>query len=249
MILSASVHLGLAGWNWSARPSSSVNQGAPLEITLATLQVTDRGGVLPQPVKKGPRVEKQVANTAAAAPMRKDRFEQEDALQAKRTVAISPGPAVKKPRTNEKNVPDVSQIDKADHATSSLKLVDVSSREPINDTNDSDESIDQYPSVSSVPKVNDITENARPRYRDNPLPEYPVQARRRHWEGEVWLRVHVSATGNVEAVELEKTSGYPVLDRSAERTVHEWKFVPARRAGMPVSCRVRVPVQFQLDQT
>ena len=90
---------------------------------------------------------------------------------------------------------------------------------------------------------------AQPRYQDNPLPEYPLLARRRNLEGVVWLRVHVAPNGTVRKVSLEKTSGHELLDRSAQNAVRNWTFMPAMRAGVPVECQVKVPVHFQLHKS
>jgi protein TonB len=96
---------------------------------------------------------------------------------------------------------------------------------------------------ASLPLVEAI-----PRYRSNPLPEYPRIARRKHWEGVVWLLVDVSGDGDVEGLEIEKTCGHKVLDRAAERTVKRWQFSPATRGGLPVSSQVRIPVRFRLEE-
>jgi periplasmic protein TonB len=84
-------------------------------------------------------------------------------------------------------------------------------------------------------------------YAFNPKPAYPVSARRKGWEGEVLLRVRVSSAGKVEQVQLEKTSGYGILDRSASQAVSRWTFRPARRNGQPIADTVLVPVRFELQ--
>lgn len=87
---------------------------------------------------------------------------------------------------------------------------------------------------------------AVPRYANNPRPVYPEVARRKGWQGEVRLKVQVTSEGVVGGLTIERTSGYPVLDRSARQTVRLWRFVPARERGMAVACEVIVPVNFQL---
>jgi protein TonB len=88
---------------------------------------------------------------------------------------------------------------------------------------------------------------AIPHYRSNPLPEYPRLARKKHWQGVVWLLVDVSADGSVDDLEVEKTCGHKILDRAAQRTVKRWQFSPATRGGLPVSSQVRIPVRFRLE--
>lgn len=88
---------------------------------------------------------------------------------------------------------------------------------------------------------------ARPDYGVNPKPPYPLLARRLGAQGVVLLRVEVRADGSVAAVELERSSGFSVLDDSATRTVREsWRFVPARIDGTPTTSWVEVPIRFVL---
>ena len=89
--------------------------------------------------------------------------------------------------------------------------------------------------------------DATPRYRSNPLPDYPYLARQRHWEGTVWLMVDVSHKGRVTALKVAESSGYGVLDKSALKSVRRWRFDPARRLGVAVNSQVRVPVEFRLE--
>lgn len=87
---------------------------------------------------------------------------------------------------------------------------------------------------------------ATPDYARNPPPPYPAAALRRRWTGEVWLRVRVTADGDVARARVARSSGYRVLDDAALRAVRDWRFQPARRAGCKVACEVRVPVRFRL---
>lgn len=89
------------------------------------------------------------------------------------------------------------------------------------------------------------TKGAAPR-GDNPKPEYPFAARKRGYQGRVVLRVDVLPNGTADSVELASSSGYDSLDAAAVRTVRHWRFVPARRNGVPVPAAVTVPVLFKL---
>lgn len=80
----------------------------------------------------------------------------------------------------------------------------------------------------------------------NPEPRYPLAARRRGQEGRVVLLVHVDASGGAAEVAVERSSGFPLLDRAAIDAVRQWSFVPARASGRPVPGRVEVPVIFEL---
>ncbi|MDO9515572.1 MAG: energy transducer TonB [Syntrophales bacterium] len=91
-----------------------------------------------------------------------------------------------------------------------------------------------------------VTEPAIPCYKNNPPPKYPEIARRRGYEGEVLLSVMVSVDGTVAALKVKESSGHPILDRAAMKTVAAWEFEPARRMGTPVPLSVDIPVRFVL---
>lgn len=85
------------------------------------------------------------------------------------------------------------------------------------------------------------------RYRSNPRPIYPPEARRNRQEGEVLLNVEVSAEGRPTDVSLKRTSGYPLLDQAAIEVVRQrWAFEPATAAGSRMTAHVEVPIRFQL---
>jgi|SRR5450432_69014 len=90
---------------------------------------------------------------------------------------------------------------------------------------------------------------ATPRYRTNPAPEYPIPSRRRREEGIVLLDVAVDATGKPSNISLDRSSGYPLLDRAALDAVRRWTFEPARAGGVPMFSRVVVPVRFSLSES
>ena len=89
-------------------------------------------------------------------------------------------------------------------------------------------------------------ENAYPNYKTNPKPNYPIIARKRGYEGEVLLKVWVLADGSIGELELEKPSGYAVLDQSALEAVRKWLFVPGKQNGVAISSWVTVPIKFKL---
>lgn len=69
---------------------------------------------------------------------------------------------------------------------------------------------------------------------------YPRLARERGIEGIVRLRFHVRSQGEVDHVEIVKSSGYEILDSASVRTVY-------RAAPMPyVSGWVEVPIAYML---
>jgi protein TonB len=88
-----------------------------------------------------------------------------------------------------------------------------------------------------------------PRYRANNAPAYPALARLRGYEGLVLLAAQVSEQGRVQTIRVKKSSGYAVLDRSAEEAVRSWRFEPGRRMGTPMAMWVDVPVRFVLEES
>lgn len=80
----------------------------------------------------------------------------------------------------------------------------------------------------------------------NPEPEYPDEYRRRQIGGRVLLWLRIDATGRVEDVRVQQSSGHPPLDQSAMSTVRQWRFEPARRAGRAVPFEVRLPITFSI---
>lgn len=84
-------------------------------------------------------------------------------------------------------------------------------------------------------------------YLHNPKPVYPRISRTMHEEGRVMLRVQVSADGKALQVEINKSSGFPRLDRAARDAVTRWQFVPARQGQENVTSWVIVPINFNLE--
>jgi protein TonB len=84
-------------------------------------------------------------------------------------------------------------------------------------------------------------------YQDNPPPVYPEIAMDRGWEGKVLMKVRVLASGKPESVSVVKSSGKPVLDDEAVRTVKTWSFAPATRGNNPIDGWVTVPMSFKLQ--
>jgi len=86
-----------------------------------------------------------------------------------------------------------------------------------------------------------------PSYLQNPPPPYPEEARRAKQQGLVLLLVGVDSSGNVSQVKVSRSSGFPALDQAAVETVAQWRFKPARMAGIAVTTEVTVPILFQLE--
>jgi protein TonB len=82
----------------------------------------------------------------------------------------------------------------------------------------------------------------------NRPPDYPERARRNAFEGRVIVRVQVSAAGTSESARVIESSGYDILDEAARAAVLQWRFVPAKRAGVAVAAGLDVPIVFRLTE-
>ncbi|WP_292935664.1 energy transducer TonB [Noviherbaspirillum sp.] len=81
----------------------------------------------------------------------------------------------------------------------------------------------------------------------NRVPPYPRLSRMNEEQGTVVLRVLVKGDGTAGAVEIKRSSGYPLLDESARSTVQTWRFKPATIDGKPVSEWYQVAIPFTLQ--
>lgn len=100
----------------------------------------------------------------------------------------------------------------------------------------------KYPSLSEGEVI-----FIHPKYAENPKPLYPREARKKGWQGEVILRVEVLSSGLVGQVEVRKSSGHEILDRSALSAVKKWKFFPAKKGENAIPFWVNIPIKFQLQ--
>jgi protein TonB len=104
-------------------------------------------------------------------------------------------------------------------------------------------------SSSSTDSVQTTDADYKAAFLNNPKPPYPSFAFQNRQEGTVILRVHVLPSGEVDEVQLARTSGFDSLDDSALNTVKKWKFVPAKQNGKIVDQWVKVPIRFGLKNT
>jgi protein TonB len=86
-------------------------------------------------------------------------------------------------------------------------------------------------------------------YLNNPLPGYPMVARRMGWQGKVVLEVEVLESGLPGQIRVHQSSGRDVLDNAAMQAVRGWRFVPARKNGQVVAKRFLVPIPFVLKES
>jgi len=72
------------------------------------------------------------------------------------------------------------------------------------------------------------------------LPDYPVEARIKHWIGTGRFLVKADTdTGVVNGVTNIHSTGHSILDKAAEKALYRWKFPPGIGAG-----GIIIPVTF-----
>ncbi len=85
-----------------------------------------------------------------------------------------------------------------------------------------------------------------PSLKGEELPfNYPVELWRDSIEGEVVLRIHITAAGTVDSVELDRSSGHDELDQIAMRGARALHYHPAEERDQPVDVWAVLPVRFQ----
>jgi protein TonB len=74
-----------------------------------------------------------------------------------------------------------------------------------------------------------------------PTPEYPLEARRQHMTGMGIFVLEVDApSGIVTRVKVTRSTGFPILDKSAVDTLKHWRFRPNKIA------KIRIPITFSM---
>jgi protein TonB len=74
---------------------------------------------------------------------------------------------------------------------------------------------------------------------------YSEEARRANITGDVVMEVVIRSDGTVGSARVTRGLGYG-LDERAVAAVRQWRFTPARRAGVPVDVAVEVAMEFNL---
>ncbi|MBT8526090.1 energy transducer TonB [Polynucleobacter paneuropaeus] len=82
----------------------------------------------------------------------------------------------------------------------------------------------------------------------NAQPRYPIYSRKMRQEGVVIITAEVLTDGSATDVRMATSSGIKLLDEAALETVRQWRFIPAKRDGVPYVQRLRIPVTFSLNK-
>jgi protein TonB len=77
--------------------------------------------------------------------------------------------------------------------------------------------------------------------------EYPKSARAQGLEGYVVLSLLISATGEIEQVEVLESSPGGVFEQAARQGIREWRFRPAQYQGRNVKVWAKQRIRFNLS--
>jgi periplasmic protein TonB len=78
-------------------------------------------------------------------------------------------------------------------------------------------------------------------------PDYPALSRRRGETGVAYVRFVVGLSGQIESIELKKSSGYGRLDDAALAAMHDSSCKPYLEDGQPVRAAYTQPFDFSLS--
>lgn len=97
-------------------------------------------------------------------------------------------------------------------------------------------------SVTTTKSVAPTSDRRHP----NSRPNYPEASVRLNEEGSVVLALYVGADGKVTESKVEKSSGYPRLDTSAQQASLRYRFIPGKIGGQPAAMWHRIKITFRL---
>ncbi len=78
-------------------------------------------------------------------------------------------------------------------------------------------------------------------------PEYPPALKAQGVEGDVVVRVDIASSGQVTAVTIVSSSGYPAFDAAAKQAAASERFAPALRDGVSVPFTLSYSYRFRIE--
>jgi TonB family protein len=101
-------------------------------------------------------------------------------------------------------------------------------------------------SFGSLTSERTVTDSTKLEFVKGEKAIYPAEAKAKKLQGEVWLRLDISETGDVEGIEV--LSGNSILAEAAVKAAKTWKFKPYIRNGQPVKVSHKFPFDFAFRQ-
>jgi periplasmic protein TonB len=103
------------------------------------------------------------------------------------------------------------------------------------------------PAVSAAPSVPNV--RPRPIHVPGGRDRYPAESVRAGESGAPTITICISATGAVDSVQVNESSGFPRLDQAAVSIGKEATFRPARLDGKPVPFCVPYRIKFKIGNS
>jgi protein TonB len=80
-----------------------------------------------------------------------------------------------------------------------------------------------------------------------PIP-YPRWAVDQGWQGKVVIAVEILLDGTVGRTQIMQSTGYSLLDETADKALKTWRFHPATKDGQPVLQCFEIPIRFRISK-
>ena len=85
-----------------------------------------------------------------------------------------------------------------------------------------------------------------PRVIYRSIPDYPARSVENAEQGVAVISVYILKNGRVGQAQIEQSTGFDMLDRSALAAVSQWIFEPATTSSQITEAWFKIPVRFQL---
>jgi protein TonB len=216
--------LHVYGIAWLREPPMPVNTSSPQPFKLEVSMLS-----VPSPTSSSSAVAKPSPKQPSDEPKKTPKeTKHEKSLKAPTTPQIAQALNKKKPQDIEEGgSPPKPQVVKSQSTLQTQQTVS--------------SAMIQNPSKQSHAKDNFVADELH-----NPSPEYPEMAVFLGYQGNAYVRIHVSAKGLSERVDILKSSGHKILDESAAEALKNWRFIPSKQGETPVADTVIISVVFTL---
>lgn len=102
------------------------------------------------------------------------------------------------------------------------------------------------PAPPPPPPANKFIQVSNADYLSKPQPEYPEDAVERGLQGKVIVKARILANGRTDSVQVQKSSGYAMLDSAALQAVRKALFKPNMQGDTATVVWAIIPINFQL---
>ena len=111
----------------------------------------------------------------------------------------------------------------------------------------SQQPVENRPTLDPL-RVYDVGEVTVAPYPTNRVaPDYPFELRKNGVSGRAVIAFTVRTDGSVTDVTIVDAT-HPAFGKAAAKAISRWSFYPGLVGGVPVNCRMAVPISFNLDR-